>query len=550
VRVFGTIYPFIETDETSLKYGRHVANFDFLKYLLLKSSFDEYHLFCLNVNHFNMTKKILLKELDTNKQKEKIRLFLYNHLIDQIKSREYFVFHLGGWGYFFPGLVYLRNTYAKNKFPITGIIHSLNGIETKYHALKICTAPVLPYDTIICSSRAGERVIQKIFKDIESDFIRANNKNIYNGKTEIIPLGFDHNYLNPAEKQECRQQLDIPINSIVLLTLNRFSPHTKADLFPLIKTFQRLIAGINDVPIHIIMAGAGREHEICFVKQVLSECGLQNHVRIISNFENKIKPCLYGAADVYISVSDNLQETFGISVIEAMASGLPVVVSDINGYSELVSHSINGFKIPSIWIDEFKLAELADIMDFNSMQLFFAQCMAIDTEKLYEHLFLLITDKMVRSKIGANAKESVSNRYCWSKVIKTYEDLWQRLFNQSCTYSGTVDSSTNPFLNNYLKIFDHYPTTVIQNHHLCRITQEGEKVLLRGIIPLAFSDIGSILDNETILKILHCLGRKPMTIFEIISLKTFHKEKDNIKYIILWMAKYSLIQIIFNTELS
>lgn len=497
-----------------------------------------------------MTRKLLLQELDTDKQKERIRLFLYTHLIDQLRTREYHVFHLGGWGYFFPGLVYLRNTYAKNKFPITGIIHSLNGIETKYHALKICTAPVLPYDTIICSSKAGERVVKKIFKEIKSDFSERNKKYEYKGTTKIIPLGFDDTYLNLTKKQECRQQLGLPLDAVILLTLNRFSPHTKADLSPLIKTFQRLLSSINDVPIHIIISGAGRENEISFLKQVLSECSLLNHVRIISNFENKIKPLLFGAADIYISVSDNLQETFGISVIEAMASGLPVVVSDINGYSELVKHSVNGFKIPSIWIDEFKLAELADIMDFNSMQLFFSQCMAIDTEKLYESILLLIKDSKLRKDMGLRARDSVRDKYCWSNVIQTYENLWQHLFNQSLTYSGPVDALNNPFLNNYLKTFDHYPTVLLQNHYLCRITHEGKKVLETGVIPLAFSDIGSILDNETIVHILHCIQMKPMTVVEIITLESFQQEKDRLKYFLLWMAKYALIQIIFDSGLS
>ena len=53
------------------------------------------------------------------------------------------------------------------------------------------------------------------------------------------------------------------------------------------------------------------------------------------------------AADIFVSLADNIQETFGLSVIEAMASSLPLVVSDWNGYKDLVNHGFNGFRIPT-----------------------------------------------------------------------------------------------------------------------------------------------------------------------------------------------------------
>ena len=98
-----------------------------------------------------------------------------------------------------------------------------------------------------------------------------------------------------------------------------------------------------------------------------------------------MKTHLYRAADIYVSLSDNLQETFGISIIEAMAAGLPVIASDINGYSELISHNETGCRIPVTWIRDFNLVELADIMNFGTMQLILAQCMAMTVVDLLSH---------------------------------------------------------------------------------------------------------------------------------------------------------------------
>jgi hypothetical protein len=53
-------------------------------------------------------------------------------------------------------------------------------------------------------------------------------------------------------------------------------------------------------------------------------------------------------ADIFISLADNIQETFGLTPIEAMAAGLPVVVADWNGYQETVRHEVDGLRIPTL----------------------------------------------------------------------------------------------------------------------------------------------------------------------------------------------------------
>ena len=56
---------------------------------------------------------------------------------------------------------------------------------------------------------------------------------------------------------------------------------------------------------------------------------------LILDLEDQARTNLYHAADVFLTLSDNLQETFGLTVIEAMTAGLPVVANDWNGYKSL-----------------------------------------------------------------------------------------------------------------------------------------------------------------------------------------------------------------------
>ncbi|TRZ77251.1 MAG: glycosyltransferase [Deltaproteobacteria bacterium] len=56
------------------------------------------------------------------------------------------------------------------------------------------------------------------------------------------------------------------------------------------------------------------------------------------------------AADLFISLSDNIQVTFGLTPIGAMVAGMPVVVTDLDGYKETVSEEVDGFRIPTFII--------------------------------------------------------------------------------------------------------------------------------------------------------------------------------------------------------
>src|SRR3546814_10665560 len=57
----------------------------------------------------------------------------------------------------------------------------------------------------------------------------------------------------------------------------------------------------------------------------------------------------WAAADVFVSLSDNIQESFGITPVEAMAVGLPCIVSDWDGYRDTVVDGETGILVPT-WV--------------------------------------------------------------------------------------------------------------------------------------------------------------------------------------------------------
>lgn len=67
---------------------------------------------------------------------------------------------------------------------------------------------------------------------------------------------------------------------------------------------------------------------------------------------------IWAAADIFCSLSDNVQESFGLAIVEAMAAGLPVVASNWDGYRDTVEHGITGILVDS-YMPPVSLADAA-----------------------------------------------------------------------------------------------------------------------------------------------------------------------------------------------
>jgi phosphatidylinositol alpha-mannosyltransferase len=147
----------------------------------------------------------------------------------------------------------------------------------------------------------------------------------------VIPNGLDVARFEAAAPAE-----DLPPGRRILW-VGRLDPQKG---FPVaIRAFERLAVEIHDA--WFVVAGEGRD------RSTLTELPLRVRERVIvlGSVDRDRLPRYHAAADVFVSPAVG-QESFGIVLVEAMAAGLPVVATDIQGYREVVDDGVEGLLVP------------------------------------------------------------------------------------------------------------------------------------------------------------------------------------------------------------
>jgi hypothetical protein len=180
----------------------------------------------------------------------------------------------------------------------------------------------------------------------------------------------------------------------------------------------------------------------------------------------------WAASNVFVSLSDNLQETFGITPVEAMASGLPVLVADWNGYKDTVVEGVTGFRIPT-WMPPpdvgMALASAFEAGTINYDHYIGLACMevSVDHARLIERLVELIQSPELRERLGSAGKDRVCKVYDWSIVMDQYCALLKELNGERLKAQTELASKLKsaprcaPGRQDPYRVFASFPTQMI-----------------------------------------------------------------------------------------
>ena len=525
-------------------YGAWVATSDFYKNLIKFGRFDEYHFFILPEDdkkyHF---RKKLIPYLNNKRIKFKkvtqLPLFL--------RDAENLIFFTSSPGIF--DIANLRSVYAKRYFPICGITYTISyGHLLNSVFFQNMISDLRFFDSIVCISRSVLESVKRMHRLIRQSVFNKMSINLnYKARLDYLPLGINTEDYMKNNKSESRRELKLPAEKIIILYFGRFSIFDKADLYPLLLAFKNILS--KNKNILLMLAGKNFQGNYAGkLKKIAADLGISSNIKFFFNPSLKEKYLLYAASDIFVSPSDSLQESFGLTVLEAMASGLPVVVSDWDGYRDIVIHNETGFCIPTYWTKCDR--EISDStylfnnnIDIENLSL--GQSVCIDVKKMIEYLSLLIKRKDLRLRFGYNARERVLKNYDWSVVIPKYETLWNKLIDEAGAHK--VPPKEIPlFYPRYFECFKHYPSRILDKRTNITITKEGMYLLKTKRFPSGIPSL-NLITPQIILLILFYLKEKRIANIEKIKshINEFFKEInwDRINYHIMWMLKNYLIEV-------
>lgn len=333
-----------------------------------------------------------------------------------------------------PHFAWARQQAGPHAFALTGVTHTLCSAEAVSLLRELVTAPFQPYDALICTSRAVLDMVRQVIGSY-AEYLRsrlggtsAPERSI---RLETIPLGVDVDRFrppDPEERSQARRALGVDEDEVVALYVGRLSHHAKAHPFPLFRAAAEA-ARTTGRRIHLVLAGWAARPAIhdAFIDGARKLAPL-----VPTSFVDGRVPhnrrSVWHAADLFVSPSDNIQETFGLAVIEAMASGLPVVASDWDGYRDLIVDGETGFLVPTAIIEGATAGATARLLTGElTYDHFLAECSqatAVDSAAMAAAVARLTDDATLRRRLGDAGRRRALDHFAWPLIIRAYERLW------------------------------------------------------------------------------------------------------------------------------
>lgn len=246
----------------------------------------------------------------------------------------------------------------------------------------------------------ADRIIAECPQD-QSDLVRWYGAD--QRKIAVVPCGFDPDEIWPQDRRQARKELGWPADEQILLQLGRMVP--RKGIETVIRALAVLRQRFGLSPRLMIVGGETRQAdpiatpEIGRLAAASREVGVADQVDFVGSRARSELKTYYSAADIFVTTP--WYEPFGITPLEAMACGLPVVGSSVGGIKMTVADGQTGFLVPPR-----------------------------DPVALAERLAELLESPPLMARFGRNGLRRVHRLFTWRRVTAAiehvYEDVLQK----------------------------------------------------------------------------------------------------------------------------
>ena len=405
--------------------GLPVANQGFLQGLIKYGGLETLHGYTSQQSHFGTAFEQLARDLGATMP---IRI-IDGHRLDELAE-------VGGLALCDPNIAAFarqRSFVGSRAYALTGVTHTLADFPPMAMVADFATAPVQPWDALVCTARVAATMVNEMLRAEEERLTeRLGATRFPRPLLPVIPLGVDA--LRFAAREDWRvawrERLGIRPEEVATLYLGRLSRHGKAHPLPMFAALGRA-ARTQPHRLHLILAGwwLYPPEEAIWREQAASLCP-EVRLHLLDGREEAIRREIWSAADIFTHLVDNVQETFGQAPVEAMAAGLPVVVTDWAGFRDTVRHGVDGMLVGTTMAPpgagrETSLRYATFNIYYGTWLSLTARLTAVDIGAAAEAFRVLAADPMLRRRMGAAGQARVRERFDWAAVIPQYQALWR-----------------------------------------------------------------------------------------------------------------------------
>lgn len=224
----------------------------------------------------------------------------------------------------------------------------------------------------------------------------------------VLPHGLSIPPTIPNAREQLRENLKLPLDEPIILFLSRL--HHKKGLDYLIPALSKL----TDYRFTFVLAGNGSPEYEAEIESLLKTSNIRNRTHIVGFVQGEIKDLLMQGSDLFALTSHS--ENFGIAVLEALAAGLPVLVTPGVALASIVQENKFGY------VTQLDISTIASVLE------------------------KYLTNPQEAKKMGDRARQFVLDNYTWdtiaTKMIDVYTSIVDKASVSSLKSQGNYDTRT------------------------------------------------------------------------------------------------------------
>lgn len=451
-----------------------------------------------------------------------------------------------------------RRARNQRAYSICGVTHTLSSDRIIAALSNYLLLPVQPWDALVCTSTVAREVVNNTLENYaEYLALRTGVRPRTDLQLPIIPLGVDASRYEADQdaRRQLRERIGASEADFVILFLGRFTFHAKAHPIPMYMAAERLARRLPDKKVHLVMAGQAPSESIMnMYRQSAVESMEKAAIHFVDGRDDGLVHAAWQGADVFLSLSDNIQETFGLTPIEAMAAGLPAVVSDWDGYKDTIVDGETGFRVPTHAPApgdglEYALRYQLGADDYDHFIGRACMSTSCDLDATVDALERLATDAGLCRKIGEAGRKRARETYDWSAIIASYEDLWLELRdlrqNAPEVAPRSAQEAANPLYPDPFAIFKGHPSDVVGPDTTVFLSDPDASSRVADLLRPSMSRFSSefMLDQDQILAFLSYLEISGgLTVTEIVA-RLGPVSRASLHRTLPWLSKFGVIRL-------